>query len=412
MDTARKRWWAAYSGLTAVTGVTATVAAIVTHPQALASDRLWLLVAAMLALELVAARMARQRGYTTLTSATVFGMAALLVEGVAAGMLVFAIGALVTSVLRRRDVTRVLFNLGQMPLSALAAAPLLAMARGVDMLAPPSQELVSDPVAIVVAVGGWFVVNLAFLTSALLLIGEVAVKGVAREMLRRHAPFIVAMLSLAPLVGVVVVHALTLFPLLALPTLSVLRLVQRFLEHEQEAQHDPLTGLANRRVFTAACEAAVADAQQSGAAAAVLMVDLDDFKGLNDTHGHPGGDEVLRCVGHRLRAAVRGEDTVARLGGDEFGVVLHAVRSADDARRIAAEVEGVLRVPMRVGDGMWTVSASVGWAISPRGSLDAQQLVATADGAMYARKDAGRQTFLAPAAPTLEASRAGRRRRF
>ena len=410
MDTARKRWWWVYSGLTAVSGVTATVAAVVTHPYVLASGRLWLLVAAMLVLEVVAARMARQRGYTTLTSATVFGMAALLVEGVAAGMLVFAIGGLVTSVLRRRDTAKVVFNLGQMPLSALAAAPLLAAARGVDMLGPPGRELVSDPVAIVVAVAGWFVVNLAFLTSALLLIGEVRAQGVAREMLRRHAPFIVAMLSLAPLVGVVVVHALALFPLLVLPTLSVLRLVQRFLEHEQEAQHDPLTGLTNRRVFTAACETAVAGAQQSGSAAAVLMIDLDDFKGLNDTHGHLAGDEVLRTVGHRLRDAVRSGDTVARLGGDEFGVVLHSVRSADDARRVAAEVEEVLGVPMRVGAEMWTVSASVGWAISSGGGLSAQDLVAAADEAMYANKRGGRRALMAPTGGTTTAMQ-GRRRR-
>ena len=399
MSPVRRRLWWGYSGVTAVFGVTATGVAIAAHPQVLGSARVWVLLAAMLVLECVAARIARQRGYTTFTSATVLGIAALLTDGVAAGMLVLAVGGLATSLLRRRDLAKTLFNVGQLPLSGLAAGPLLALVSDAHWLGPPTQELVSSPVAIVAAVGAWFVVNLCFLTSALLLIGEVRGRGVAREMLRRHAPVIVAMLSLAPIVGIVATHALVLFPLLAVPTLSVLRLVRRFHEHQREAQHDALTGLVNRRVFTADCEVAVADAQQSGRTAAVLMVDLDDFKQLNDTHGHPAGDEALRVVGRRLRDIVRDDDTVARLGGDEFGVVLRSLRSPDDVQRIAADIEAVLGVAMRVGEDMWTASASVGWAASPAGSVDAVGLVAGADAVMYARKHASCDALAVPLEP-------------
>ena len=405
---ARRRAWHAYSAATATVGVGATAVAVVAHPEILSVPRLWVLLLSMLALEVLSARIARSRGYTTLSSATVFGMAALLTDGVAAGMVVFALGGLVTSVAKGRDLPKTLFNTGQLALSALAAGPLLAGARGVELLGPSGPETVTDPVAILLAVAGWFVVNLVFLSTALMLVDGLGPHDLVARVLPEHVPPIVAMLSLGPVVGIVATHALALFPLLYVPTLAVLRLVQRFIEHERAAQLDPLTGLANHRQFTGQVTTSLARSPASPSHTGVLIVDLDGFKELNDTHGHLVGDEVLRVVAQRLQGAVRSDDVVARVGGDEFGVVLANLQSPEDGEVSAAQVGACLAEEMRIGGASYTVRASVGAAVAPDGGATTDELVSGADQAMYAAKRARRAGVAAPArgvAPTTGASR-------
>jgi diguanylate cyclase len=169
--------------------------------------------------------------------------------------------------------------------------------------------------------------------------------------------------------------------------------------HEM-AFHDGLTGLANRTLFHDQLDAALARARRSGHTVAVMLLDLDDFKPVNDRHGHAAGDAVLQAVALRLRACMRESDTVARLGGDEFAVVLDnpAPASLDPlAQRIVA---AIAEPCWHAGEPL-TVGVSVGLAINAGGGTDGDQLLRDADAAMYAAKSSSKSTYATyPAEPT------------
>jgi diguanylate cyclase (GGDEF)-like protein len=153
----------------------------------------------------------------------------------------------------------------------------------------------------------------------------------------------------------------------------------------EEALHDPLTGLANRTLLRDHLELALARSRRAGDATAVLFVDLDNFKRVNDTQGHAAGDAALVEIGRRLRMAVRPGDTVARFGGDEFVVVCEHV-DGSSALAIARRVEAAIRQPLAAGNTEHELSASVGIGLG-RGDPDA--LIASADAAGYRAKAAG-----------------------
>jgi len=159
-------------------------------------------------------------------------------------------------------------------------------------------------------------------------------------------------------------------------------------ELRHQAFHDALTGLGNRALFRDRLEHALARQQRSRAALAVLSIDLDDFKAVNDAHGHVAGDRLLTEIGERLRGAVRPEDTAARMGGDEFSLLLEGV-DGTEASAVADRVLLALRQPLLIEGTDTAVSASVGIAIA-HGKLDATALLQRADVAMYEAKSAGK----------------------
>jgi diguanylate cyclase (GGDEF)-like protein/PAS domain S-box-containing protein len=165
-------------------------------------------------------------------------------------------------------------------------------------------------------------------------------------------------------------------------------------ELRHQAFHDALTGLANRSLFVDRIEHALARQGRSGAQLAVLLIDLDDFKAVNDSSGHGVGDRLLREVAVRLRASAREADTVARLGGDEFAVLLE---DAVDARapRVAAErVLAAFATPFNLGDRSLNISASVGSAVAVAGIANSDELVRKADVAMYVAKSRGKSCWV------------------
>ena len=162
---------------------------------------------------------------------------------------------------------------------------------------------------------------------------------------------------------------------------------------EHLARHDPLTGLPNRRVFFERLEHALAAARRSAKPLAVLFVDLDHFKQLNDSLGHSIGDRVLQAVANLLRSATRESDTVARLGGDEFVILIEQL---DDPGRVVAVLHKLherFQLPMLLDGHEVKVQASMGVSLFPRDGDDIESLVQQADRAMYVAKNAGRNTY-------------------
>jgi diguanylate cyclase (GGDEF)-like protein len=165
-----------------------------------------------------------------------------------------------------------------------------------------------------------------------------------------------------------------------------------------QAFHDPLTGIGNRRRFMSS----VGSSLVAGNGTAVLFLDLDDLKDVNDELGHDAGDALLRAVGHRLLAGLRPGDVACRIGGDEFAVVLPGTGTADEAQRIGRRLLGILAVPAEIEDRTLIVSASVGLAVSSATEpITTDELLRRADVAMYHAKSRGKRG-LTVYAPELE----------
>ena len=156
------------------------------------------------------------------------------------------------------------------------------------------------------------------------------------------------------------------------------------------ASYDPLTQLANRQEFCTQLEKACARADRHGTMVALMMIDLDHFKILNDTHGHHAGDELLCDVANKLRQGIRAGDTAARLGGDEFAVILEDIPHEKSVTRWTRQFVNALREPITVGDAPYLVSASIGGALYPENGRTVDELLRCADMAMYDVKRNGR----------------------
>ena len=157
---------------------------------------------------------------------------------------------------------------------------------------------------------------------------------------------------------------------------------------------DALTGLPNRLLFNDRLDTIIREATRNGECFAVLFVDLDRFKAINDTYGHAAGDEVLKVVTQRLCSSIRASDTVARYAGDEFTIVLRHIVKNDDVSRVAEKIVQVMETPLYLDDGTeLQVTASMGLSFFPDDAGDAQTLLKHADEAMYAAKHLGRNNF-------------------
>lgn len=167
---------------------------------------------------------------------------------------------------------------------------------------------------------------------------------------------------------------------------------RRKAEHQIEhlAYHDALTGLPNRHLFVDRLDTALTRARRTEESLAVLFVDLDHFKVINDSLGHTAGDALLRTVAQRLRSSLRTEDTVARLGGDEFTVLVSGLKDPNDLLRLAHKIHATIKVPVELASREITVSASIGAGLFPQDGETAEQLLRNADLAMYRAKELGR----------------------
>jgi diguanylate cyclase (GGDEF)-like protein/PAS domain S-box-containing protein len=166
---------------------------------------------------------------------------------------------------------------------------------------------------------------------------------------------------------------------------------QQHLDHL--AHHDQLTGLPNRLFLAVHLPVAIEDARRTSAIMAVLFLDLDRFKHINDSRGHETGDKLLKAVAQRIRATVRTEDVVVRMGGDEFIVILKSVRSSEQVNDTAARINEALSVPVSVDGRPLVTTVSIGVSLYPRDGANMGELLRHSDTAMYQAKDRGRNNF-------------------
>ena len=170
-------------------------------------------------------------------------------------------------------------------------------------------------------------------------------------------------------------------------------LLEKHQQLDHLAHHDQLTGLPNRLYLQAHLPEAIEEAKKTGAVLAVLFLDLDRFKHVNDSRGHETGDKLLKTVAQRIRSTMRAEDVVVRMGGDEFVVILKGVRSPDQVSEAAARINQSLSAPMVVDGRTLVTTVSIGVALCPRDGADMGELLRHSDTAMYQAKDRGRNNF-------------------
>ena len=159
------------------------------------------------------------------------------------------------------------------------------------------------------------------------------------------------------------------------------------------AHHDQLTGLPNRLYLAAHLPDAITEARDKGTLLAVLFLDLDRFKHVNDSRGHETGDKLLKTVAQRIRSTMRSQDVVVRMGGDEFVVVMTDVKNTDKVNEAAERINHALSAPMVVDGRTLVTTVSIGVALYPRDGLDMGELLRHSDTAMYQAKDRGRNNF-------------------
>jgi diguanylate cyclase (GGDEF)-like protein len=160
-----------------------------------------------------------------------------------------------------------------------------------------------------------------------------------------------------------------------------------------KAERDFLTGLPNRGLLADRLALSMEFAQRHGRGVALMFVDLDHFKGINDSMGHPVGDALLQSVAKRLQACVRASDTVSRYGGDEFVVLLTEVAQAQDAVTVAGKLIVAMFEPHLIGTHRVRITVSVGISLYPDDGKDVESLLSHADAAMYSAKKSGRNTY-------------------
>jgi diguanylate cyclase (GGDEF)-like protein/PAS domain S-box-containing protein len=171
------------------------------------------------------------------------------------------------------------------------------------------------------------------------------------------------------------------------------QMLERHQRLDHLAHHDQLTGLPNRLYLAAHLPDAITDAKERGTLLAVLFLDLDRFKHVNDSRGHETGDKLLKTVAQRIRSTMRSQDVVVRMGGDEFVVVMKDVKNTDKVNEAAERINQALNAPMVVDGRTLVTTVSIGVALYPRDGLDMGELLRHSDTAMYQAKDRGRNNF-------------------
>ena len=345
----------------------------------------WLLVAGVVIGELVPIRIRRDGPDGEITPSTTFCFALVISAGATAIPLV-ALASLLADAAARKSAVRIAFNVGQYAVSLGAAWLTLSALSDVptDARIPFAP---GDLPAIVAAGAVFFVVNSVLVGAVIALLERRRLLAWLFADIRFEASSTALVLGLSPLVVLAGSYSLLLVPLLLLPVVSAIQSQRHAVAREIDAVHDNLTGLPNRRLLADRVHAALRLLERTGEPFALVVLDLDRFKEVNDTLGHQAGDDLLREVAQRLRATVREGDVPARLGGDEFAVLLGDC-GRDEAEALARSLLSTLTAPVGLARIEMDVRASVGIAVAPEHGTTVEDHVQRADAAMYAAKRA------------------------
>jgi diguanylate cyclase (GGDEF)-like protein len=375
--------------------------------QPLHSTVFWLFVFLAVLGELLPIKVPRGSEEEEITISTTFVFALLLSSGPFLAIVTQAASSLIGDLSRRKPLWKAIFNLSQTSMSVAAAAAVLVRFGDLPRLGGPPYFGPSDVPLILAAAAAYFVVNNVLTGVALALAQQVPIVRYLRDDIAFQAITTGVLLSIAPAVVVVGEFNPLLIPILTLPVAAVYRsantslenarlvtrleqslvqLTEQAAKNQYQALHDALTDLPNRVLFHDRVQQAIRASQRERSSVAVMIMDLDHFKEINDTLGHHNGDRLLQQVGVRLRGVLRESDTVARLGGDEFGILLPQVPDTATATAVAGKVLKGLEDPLMVDGMALDVTASIGIAICPQHGEDVDVLLRRADVAMYVAK--------------------------
>lgn len=343
---------------------------------------------------------------TTVTMSWTFAFALLLLGAPVAALGIVLGASLVGDLAQRKQVSRLLFNTSQLALSLCA---------GVWVLRASADGGVVSSDHDLSALWGLFV---ALAGISILLVNGLLTTSVVAIHQRRHFRELLQdgvlgnmstdlmLLGLAPAFVITAERSQLLALFLVMTTFAIYRTVVVSFEREFQASHDSLTELLNRRQFDQELDLAILSSARNNRGFALLLLDLDHFKEINDGLGHAMGDLVLQLTARELTGSTRPSDVLARLGGDEFGVILRGTNSAQSAAVVAQRFGNALRSINHIEGTPVSVAGCIGVAVYPTHGTDAETLMKSADIAMYQAKRTGGGVRIAVNTPTRDTGRA------
>lgn len=363
----------------------------------------WLLSGLALLGELFSIRVSRGEEEGEITTSSIFIFALLIRFGVGPAILAQTIAALISELRAQKAAWKVAFNAGQIAISLTAAGGVLALTTGASWPDGLASLGNSDLPGVLVAAALFMAANDFLVCTGLALHVKQSPLRVFKQTIGFHVQVNAVLLALTPVVVVAANQSLVLIPLLAAPMAVMYVTATMYAERDYktyQAFHDQLTGLPNRAFFYQRLERVLEDAKHRQNRMAIMIIDLDRFKEINDSLGHHVGDLLLMRVGPRLSKVLGESDTLARLGGDEFMVLLPHIESIAAAERIAKQMLQALEQPFVLEEVSeefaLDVEASVGVACYPDHGEDIDTLMQRADVAMYLAKEShtGSETYV------------------
>ena len=314
---------------------------------------------------------------------TSFSMAVLFIWGLFPAVVVIAVAALVADVRVGKQWWKTIFNPAQYALSIAAAYPVTTLDDRVSLAHALAGVELHDLAWMALAWCVYFAVNLG------LVAGVLAWSAPFQEILRddfwHYSAMSFAVFALSPLVAALVPDDGALIPLLLVPLLLIYYTAETSLQREHAAGHDALTGLPNRTTLRFEVDEALVGYHRAGVPFGLMLIDLDDFKTVNDTLGHQVGDALLSEISDRLASSLRPGDLVARLGGDEFAVLVHDA-DLTEVRQVAERLRDGVGATVALESMSLDVRMSIGIAGCPEDGTDGAVLLRHADVAMYRAK--------------------------
>ena len=348
-----------------------------------------LFVVLVCACELKPVTVARSGGIQEVVASATFSFAIFLAFGPLPAIAAQATASLIGDIVGRKHALKSAFNVAQFVLAWALAGLLFQAIMGTQTLLGGTPLTWRWAIALILAGTTYFVCNSAVVGMIIALATRSSLWQGIIGMITREASSDVVLLALSPIVVVAAERSLVLLPVLLLPVLAVYRSALLSAEKEHQAMHDALTDLPNRLQFSAVVERRFENTRSKSTSGAVLLIDLDRFKEVNDTLGHQTGDALLCQIGPRIQSVLPEGGVIARLGGDEFAVMLPDV-GADGALQIGEAIVGALEPPFQLEGFNLEVQASIGIAVFPEHGTAADVLIKQADIAMYFAK--GRNT--------------------